>query len=169
MPKSQANRRSKPRAVSTNAAEERKANLPPQNNNFFKLTFTERSNAEEERTDDILRTTKYENMKYNQQIERENRERQAASEHRAVSEKKRFREMKTYTYDYDGKVMPLGAKKSMNVKVVSIRPEYSAGVKLQGTLAQRLDEAAKMTEILTKKIVGQEKPSAMDLMKEKEK
>jgi hypothetical protein len=108
-------------------------------------------------------------MKYNQQIERENRERQAASEHRAVSEKKRFREMKTYTYDYEGKVMPLGAKKSVNVKVVNIRPDYSAGVKLQGTLAQRLDEAAKMTEILNKKIVGQEKASAMDQMKEKDK
>jgi hypothetical protein len=36
------------------------------------------------------------------------KERRAMSEHRSIVEKKRFKEMKTFTYDYEGKLISLG-------------------------------------------------------------
>lgn len=39
------------------------------------------------------------------------------SEHRSLVEKKRFKEMKIFTYDYEGKLISLGKDKNPNAKI----------------------------------------------------
>ena len=71
--------------------------------------------------DEMMRTSKHEVFKYAQELEKSEKEQRAIKELRGVTQQKKFKQAKEFTFDYEGKIVNVPKKQGGNLKLFNIK------------------------------------------------
>jgi len=77
--------------------------------------------------------------------------------------------MKQFTYDYNGRLIPLGIHKSTQIKVLNLQEHLGNNRKTHKLIQSNIEDSQRTTQIVNKKIIGAQKISVIEQLKEKDK